>query len=309
MVYLKRATFFIALLALAFFLLVPKLPVSNAFIFYMLFWITLASSFNIIYGFVGYLPFGFVMFYGVGTYITAILWSRFQVPIPLGILASGLSGVFLALLFTPTLRLRGIYFAIVNFSCAMVLRIIVANLPDKWTGGSFGITLSQAYQPVLSYYFMFALMILTFTVAYLVLKSRLGIALRCVRDDEAAASVMGINVGLCRLKAWVLSALFASLAGGVEAWYTAIVDPDTSFNLMITAKAVVYSMFGGLGTVIGPVLGAVFMYTLDDLIWGTFPLLNLLILGIMVVFLVLFLPRGIVGSITRKWPRLKEIVR
>ena len=309
MAFFKKTTWLIAALALLFFVLVPKIAVSNAFIFYMLFWITLASSFNMIYGFVGYLPFGFVMFYGVGTYMTAILWSRFQVPIPLCILGSGLAGVILALLFAPTLRLRGIYFSIVNFSCAMVLRIVVANMPEKWTGGSFGITLSHAYRPLLSYYFMVILMVVTVLVAFLLLKSRLGVALRCVRDDEAAASAMGINVGLCRLKAWLLAALFPSLAGGIEAWYTAIVDPDTSFNLMITTKAVVYSMFGGLGTIIGPILGAVFMYSLDDFIWGTFPLMNLLVLGIMIVFLVLFLPRGIVGSATRKWPRLRDILR
>jgi len=231
--------------AIAFLLIVPKLPISNPFIFYMLFWITMASSFNIIYGFVGYLPFGYVMFYGVGTYITAILWSRLQIPIPLCILVSGVAGVILSILFAPTLRLKGIYFAIVNFSCAMVLRIVVSNLPVKWTGGSFGITLSHAYRPIISYYFMFFVMLLSVSVSLLLFRSRLGIALRCIRDDEAAASTLGINVGLCRLKAWILAALFPSLAGGIEAWYTAIVDPDTSFNMMITTKAIVYSMFGG----------------------------------------------------------------
>jgi len=295
--------------AIAFLLIVPKLPISNPFIFYMLFWITMASSFNIIYGFVGYLPFGYVMFYGVGTYITAILWSRLQIPIPLCILVSGVAGVILSILFAPTLRLKGIYFAIVNFSCAMVLRIVVSNLPVKWTGGSFGITLSHAYRPIISYYFMFFVMLLSVSVSLLLFRSRLGIALRCIRDDEAAASTLGINVGLCRLKAWILAALFPSLAGGIEAWYTAIVDPDTSFNMMITTKAIVYSMFGGLGTVAGPILGSVFMYSLDDYIWGTFPLLNLLVLGIMIVFLILFLPRGIVGSANRKWPRLREIIK
>lgn len=284
------------------------LPVSNAFMFYLLFWVTLASAFNIIYGFVGYLPFGYVMFYGIGTYVTAVLWSRLHVPIPLCVLASGLVGMLLSLIFAPTLRLKGIYFAIVNFSCAMVLRIVISNLPSEWAGGSLGITLSGAYDPVTSYYLILALALVTVAAAYRLSRSRLGIALRCIRDDQAAAEVMGINVAACRLKAWVLAALFPSLAGGLEAWHTAIVDPDTAFNLMVTTKAVVYAMFGGLGTITGPVLGTAFMYTLDDFIWGTFPLLNLLVLGIMIVFLVLFLPRGIVGSATRRWPRLRQMV-
>jgi branched-chain amino acid transport system permease protein len=275
----------------------------------MLFWITLASSFNIIYGFVGYLPFGYVMFYGIGTYTTAILWSRLQVPIPFGILCSGAAGALASLIFAPTLRLKGIYFAIVNFSCAMVLRIVVANLPVQWTGASFGITLSGAYEPLTSYYYMLGLVILTVLISFRLSRSRLGIALRCIRDDEAAAEAMGIHVSLCRLKAWILASIFPSLAGGIEAWHTAIVDPDTSFNLMITTKAIVYSMLGGLGTVTGPVLGTVFMYSLDDYIWGMFPVLNLFVLGLMVIFLVLFMPRGILGSVIHKWPRLRRVIQ
>lgn len=268
----------------------------------------MASAFNIIYGFVGYLPFGYVMFYGVGTYVTAILWSRLQVPVPAAIMASGAAGILLSIIFAPTLRLKGIYFAIVNFSCAMVLRIVVANLPQKWSGGSFGITLSGAYEPIKSYYFMLVLMLMTVAVSLMISRSRLGIALRCIRDDEAAAEVMGIDVTFSRLKAWMLAAVFPSLAGGVEAWFTAIVDPDTSFNMMATAKTIVYAMFGGLGTITGPLFGAVFMYGLDDFIWGWFPELNLLVIGLMIVFLILFLPRGLVGSIKSKWPLFRQII-
>ncbi|MBW1776846.1 MAG: branched-chain amino acid ABC transporter permease [Deltaproteobacteria bacterium] len=294
---------------LAFLFVVPLLPVSLPYFFYMMFWITMACAFNIIYGFVGYLPFGYVMFYGVGTYVTAVLWSRFHVPIPAAILASGCIGTALALAVAPTLRLRGIYFAIVNFAMAMVLRILVANLPFEWSGGSFGITLSRAYRPLTSYYFMLGLMVLSGLTVLWVSRSRLGVALRCIRDDAAAASVLGINVPVNRLKAWMIAAAIPSVAGGIEAWFTAIVDPATSFNMMVTAKTIVYAMFGGLGTVIGPVFGAVFMYGLDDFIWGRFPVLNLLVLGLMIVFLILFMPRGIAGTALRKWPRLRQVVK
>jgi branched-chain amino acid transport system permease protein len=299
-----------ALAGIASFLIaVPSLPVSNPFVFYLLFWITLASAFNIIYGFVGYLPFGYVLFYGIGTYVTAIFWSRLHVPIPVGIVCSGVAGGIASLFFAPTLRLKGIYFAIVNFSCAMVLRIMVSNLPEKWAGGSYGITLSGAYKPLQAYYFMLALTFATVSVSFLLSRSRLGIALRCIRDDAATAQVMGINVPLCRLKAWLIASIIPSLAGGIEAWYTAIVDPNTSFNLMITTKAVVYSMLGGLGTVTGPVIGALFMYSLDDFIWGRFPLLNLLVLGIMITFLVLFLPRGIIGTLVLRCPSFRKLIK
>ncbi len=295
--------------AVLFFAAIPVLPLSQPYFFYLMFWVIVASAFNIIYGFVGYLPFGYVMFYGVGTYTTAILWSRFQVPVPLGILMSGAVGVGLALLFAPTLRLKGIYFAIVNFSSAMILRILVSNLPESWTGGSFGITLTGAYNPVAGYYLMLVLMVVTVGVSLWLSGSRLGIALRCIRDDEAAAMVMGINVQMSRLKAWCLAALFPSLAGGIETWFTAIVDPDTSFNAMFTAKSIVYAMFGGLGTITGPVFGSLFMYELDDFIWGHFPLMNLMALGIMVVFLILFLPKGVVGTLLHKRPRLRQVIK
>jgi branched-chain amino acid transport system permease protein len=304
----SKITCLVAFSLAAFMAAVPSLPLSNSYFFYMLFWITMASSFNIIYGFVGYLPFGYVMFYGTGTYVTAILWSRLHVPMPLAILISGFAGVLLSLIFAPTLRLKGIYFAIVNFSCAMVLRIVVANLPVEISGGSYGISLAGAYTPTASYYLMLALSVITVGVALWISRSRLGIALRCIRDDEAAASVMAINVTLTRLKAWMLAALFPSLAGGIEAWFTAIVDPDTSFNLMSTAKTVVYSMFGGLATITGPVFGATFMYGLDDFIWGRFPILNLLVVGATIVFLILFLPKGVVGSIIQKWPGLRQVI-
>lgn len=298
----------LAFSGVAFLVAVPMLPVSLPYFFYMMFWITMASAFNIIYGFVGYLPFGYVMFYGVGTYITAVLWSRFQVPIPFAILLSGAAGGLLAVFIAPTLRLKGIYFAIVNFSSAMVLRIVVANLPVTWSGGSFGITLSKAYKPLTSYYFMLGLVLMSIFAALWLSRSRLGIALRCIRDDEAAAAVLGINVPANRLKAWILAAVIPSLAGGIEAWFTAIVDPSTSFNMMITAKTIVYAMFGGLGTITGPIFGAVFMYGLDDFIWGRFPLLNLLVIGIMIIFLILFLPRGVVGTLVQKRSRLRQII-
>jgi len=287
------------------FVVTPRL----SYAFYLMFWMVMASSFNIIYGFTGYLPFGYVAFYGVGAYTTAILWSRLGVPIPIAVLGGGFIGVLLSLIFAPTLRLQGVYFAIVNLSCAMALRIVVSNLPEEWTGGSLGVSLSSVYKPLYSYYLMLSLLVITVYVSYYVSKSRFGIALRCIREDPDAAEVLGVNVVRNRLKAWILAALFSSFAGGIEAWHTAIIDPDSSFNLLITTKTIIYAMFGGLGTIIGPIIGSISLYVLDDLIWGKFPLLNMLILGAMVVILVIFFPRGIIGSLTRKYPSSRRYVR
>ena len=118
-----------------------------------------------------------------------------------------------------------------------------------------------------------------------------------------------MNVSRNRLKAWILAALFSSLAGGVEAWFTAIIDPDSSFNLMITTKTIVYAMFGGLGTIAGPILGSASLYVLDDFIWGKFPLLNMLVLGLMIIGLVMFLPKGIVGTLMNRYHILRRYVK
>jgi len=307
--YLRHGTLGVLVGGFLFFVLGPLLPLQTPYLFYLMVWITMATSFNIIYGYTGYLPFGYVAFYGTGSYVAAVLWSRLGIPISLAILVGGVGGVLLSLLFAPTLRLKGIYFAIVNFSCAMALRIVIANLPEGVAGGSLGISLATIYSPIISYYFMFLVMVLSVLSIWKLSRSRLGIALRCIRDDSEAAEVMGIDLARCRLKAWVLSAIFPSLAGGIDAWYTAIIDPPSAFNLLITAKTIVYAMFGGLGTVSGPILGAISLYTLDDFIWGKFPLLNLLVLGSMIVILVLFLPRGIIGTIGRAYPHLRGVIK
>jgi branched-chain amino acid transport system permease protein len=304
----RRVIFFFIFLGLLFFISGPKLPIQLSFIFYQMLWITMAISFNIIYGYTGYLPFGYVAFYGVGSYLTAVLWSRLGIPIILSIIMGGGGGILLSLLFAGTLRLRGIYFAIVNFSCAMALRILIANLPEEIAGGSFGIHLSAIYNPMISYYVMLGVMVLSIVTLWRVSISRLGIALRCIRDDAQAAEVMGIDIAKTRLKAWVLAAFFPSLAGGIDAWFSGIIDPASSFNLLITTKAIVYAMFWGLGTITGPIVGAIGLYTLDYIIWGRYPLLNLLILGVMISLLVLFFPRGIIGTLTRRYPSLRKVI-
>ena len=138
--------------------------------------------------------------------------------------------------------------------------------------------------------------------------SRLGKALKAIRDDDAAAACVGIHVPRTRLKAWLLAALFPALAGGIEAWYTNVVDPEYAFHVLITAKSIIYAMAGGFGTIIGPVVGTLALLGIDHLIWQKFPVLNLLLLGLVIVLLMLFLPRGIVGSLLKRYPQLRQYI-
>ena len=293
---------------LVYFALVPLLGGNLAFHFYLMLWITMASAFNVAAGFAGYLPFGYVAFYGVGAFTTAILVKKAAVPIFLALPLAGVAGLVLALLFAPTLRLSGIYFGIVNLALAGVCRLAITNMPDWLTGGSFGLQLGSRAEPVHSFYVMMAVMVAALATILWLARSRLGKALRATRDDPDAADMMGVNVPRVRLYGWLISAVFPAICGGIEAWYTNVVDTETAFNTLITAKTVIYAVAGGLGTVTGPVVGAVAMVWLDELIWRRFPLLNLLILGVATVALVLFLPRGIVGTLLRRKPQWRRYV-
>lgn len=291
-----------------YFLLVPSLGLNLAFHFYLMLWITMASAFNVAAGFSGYMPFGYVAFYGVGAFTTAILVVKLGFPVLLALPFSGLAGVVLGLLFAPTLRLSGIYFAIVSLALAGICRLVISNMPEEVTGGSFGLQLGSRAEPVLSFYVMMGVMLLALGSILRLSRSRLGKALRAVRDDAQAADMMGVDVVRVRLYGWLVAAFFPALCGGVEAWYTNVVDTETAFNTLITAKTVIYAVAGGLGTVTGPIVGAIGMVWLDELIWRRFPLVNLLLLGVATVLLVLFLPRGMVGSLLRRRPQWRRYI-
>ena len=256
----------------------------------------------------GYMPFGYVAFYGVGSFTTAILVKKLGVSILLALPLSGVAGVLLSLLFAPTLRLSGIYFAIVSLALAGICRLTISNMPEQITGGSFGLQLGSRAEPLQAFYMMMVVMLVALACILWLSRSRLGKALRAVRDDAEAADMMGVNVGRVRLQGWMIAAFFPAVCGGIEAWYTNVVDTETAFNTLITAKTVIYAVAGGLGTVTGPIVGAIAMSWLDEIVWRRFPLINLLILGVAVMLLVLFLPRGIVGTLLRARPQWRRFI-
>jgi len=300
------ATLFIGLCAA--FCALPLATGNLSFAFYLMLWIVMASAMNISVGFTGYLPFGYVAFYGAGAYATGVCHKVLGWPMLPSLLVAGSVGMALALLFAPTLRLKGVYFGIVSLALASIVRLLIANLPESLTGGSIGLILAASNNPLFSYYAMLAVLAITLACVGWLSASSLGRALKAIRDDDSAAACIGIDVPRTRLKAWLLAALFPALAGGIEAWYTNVVDPEYAFHVLVTAKSIVYAMAGGFGTILGPVVGATALLGIDHLIWQRFPLLNLLLLGLIIVLLMLFLPRGIVGELLRRYPRLRRYI-
>ncbi|QYX58309.1 branched-chain amino acid ABC transporter permease [Roseovarius sp. SCSIO 43702] len=287
---------------------VPLFTDNLSFMFYMMLWIIMASAFNFVAGLAGYMPFGYVAFYGVGAYATGILYKTFGLPIPVALIGAGLMGVAVGLLLAPTLRLRGVYFGIVSLALAMAAKLTIALMPAEITGGSLGLILSSANNPLAAYYAMFIVLLMLLACGTWLSMSRTGTALRAIRDDQEAAAVVGVNVVGTRMKAWISAALFPALVGGVEAWYTNAIDLESSFNLLITAKSIVYAMAGGLGYLVGPILGSGLLYGVDQLIWRQFPTLNLLLLGVIIVVLMLMLPRGIVGAFAQRFSKLRKYI-
>jgi len=287
---------------------IPALDGNLSLYFSLMLWITMATGLNIIAGFTGYMPFGYVAFYGLGTYTTAILVVNLNVSPYVAIPAAGVVGILTAILFAPTLRLGGIYFAIVSLSLSIILQRLVGLAPDEWTGGSHGLNLGQKTDRIEGYFTMVLVMVAALLTVTWLARSRLGKALKAIRDDAEAADAMGVNVNLSRLYAWMLSGLFGALCGGVQAWFTGALDPITAFDILVTAKTVIYAMAGGLGTITGPVVGTVILVWVDELIWRQFPILNNFLLGLIIALLILFMPRGIIGTLMQRYPRIRRFI-
>ncbi len=276
--------------------------------FAMMMWVTMATGLNFIAGFAGYMPFGYVAFYGVGAYATGIAVKILDMSVYLAVPFAGVVGIVVGLLLAPTLRLAGIYFAIVSLSTAIICQRAIALMPEELTGGSLGLNLGVVTVREHGYYAMLFILIAALLTASWLARSRLGKALKAIRDDSEAADALGVNVPRTRLYAWLLAAIFPALVGGTQAWFTGALDPQTAFDVLITAKTVIYAMAGGFGTVLGPLVGTVFLVWVDELIWRSFPVLNNFLLGLIIAALILFAPRGIIGSAMRRYPWIRRYI-
>jgi branched-chain amino acid transport system permease protein len=276
----------------------------RSFVMFTMMYVVLALSWNIISGFTGYTSFGHVAFYGIGAYACAILvadHSWHWLP-TLGV-AAVVAGVVAVVIGYPVLRLKGPYFAIAMLGAAEGTRVI-ATVWDSLTHGGLGISLPSADTSFETYYAMLALMVLTVAVAYGVGHSRFGVRLNAIREDEGAAGALGIDATLYKLAAFVLSAIFPAVAGGIQAYKVLYIDPPSVFFVQITIAMALMSMLGGKGTVIGPIVGAVLLYTVQELSWINFPTAHLIAYGLFIIVVARFMPRGLVGmAIDRGWVR------
>jgi branched-chain amino acid transport system permease protein len=258
-------------------------------------WVALASSWNLISGLTGYVSFGHVAFFGAGAYTAGILVTTGGWPWPAAALAGGVAGAVLAFLIgVPCLRLKGPYFAIAMLGLNEVLRALVSYF-EGLTGGGNGLSMPTLHATRPIYYAMGVTAAVVVGVTYLIITSRFGLRLMTIREDEIAAEAMGIDTFRHKLYAFLLSAIGPGIVGGLAARDQGYIEPISVFPLATTITMIVMVLFGGKGTVWGPVLGAAVLFVFQEAVWVHFIYLHQLLFGAIIVAVVLLMPRGVLG--------------
>jgi branched-chain amino acid transport system permease protein len=264
--------------------------------------VALAQSWNLLGGYGGQINLGHAAFFGLGALATRILWVD---GVPL-VVALGVGAVvamaFGVLIGGPAFRLRGAYFAIGTLALAEILRITVGNLmPEISTIPTAALA---SYSLVPRYYLALALATLCVVVVAIVIRSRIGLGIQAVREDEAAAEASGVGALRHKLLALALSTALVGLTGGAFAYYHVSYYPQHGFSPAWTFDAVLISFIGGVGTLHGPILGALFYVILKEFLALRLVELHLLIFGVLFILVVLFLPGGLVEA----WSRARRLI-
>lgn len=249
----------------------------------------------------GYISLAPAAFFGVGIYTSAILGK--ELPVPAVILMGGLASFCLALLVGAlTLRLRGIYFAIFTFGLVELIKHLLLWYEIKFTGtrGRFVIVVDNNT----IYHVMFAILVILLLTAYLIRRSRFGLALRSIGEYEDAAAHTGVNVDALKTITFAISAVFIGAAGAIMATRWTYIDPYIAFNPLFSFMPVLMAIFGGMGQFYGPILGAAIFGYLEEILLTKFPYYYMLIFGIILIVTILYLPEGLVGLVQKLWRRI-----
>ncbi|MGQ9920183.1 MAG: branched-chain amino acid ABC transporter permease [Desulfobacca sp.] len=271
------------------------------------FYAALAMAWNIL-ALSGLFSLGHGAFFGLGAYAAVLLQQKLLVPVYPAVLAGGLAGALYGLLWGLIFKkLRGAYFALATLASLEVPRVIVDNW-ESLTAGSMGIVgigqlpaldLGLLSLPVgaglrSQYYFLFGWMALVTLLHHQALRRRWGWALRAIRDNEVAAEVLGVNVYGCRLAALGLSAFFTGVCGGLYAHLMGLIEPAMVFSLQLAAFPLILSFFGGRFAVFGPLLGALVLYPLDQLLLQPlWPQGHAAVYGLVIILTIFLFPRGL----------------
>ena len=301
---MKKTTILFIILAIA--IIVPF--TTNNFILRfatdILLFAIMASSWNIIGGYTGYASFGNVVFFGIGAYVTSIFMNLMNLNFFIAMFLSGVSGaIFAFLIGLPILRLKGHYFAIATLGVAEAMKALVQNLDI--TEGNSGmylpmINLSVDASYKFFYFVALAVLIILLGVTFLVLKTKLGYGFIAIREDEDAANSMGINTTIFKCTSFALSGFFTSLAGSIYAYQQGFIKPEPVFNVLLTVKMIVMAVFGGIGSLFGPLIGAASIEIISEFLSNYFLVAHTLFFGTIIIVAILFFPKGVADIFSSK---------
>ncbi|SNR64956.1 branched-chain amino acid ABC transporter permease [Desulfurobacterium atlanticum] len=293
-------------------------PMARENMFLLLSYVGLALSLNILMGFTGYVSFGHVVFFGIGGYTTFALIYHYGMNLIPALLIGGLVSALIATLIgLAVLNLRGAYFAIATIGINEAFRALISNV--DYLGGAEGLffNLRKAYSAYggsqkalwISFILLTVITVMVLIVNFLIKHSKFGLGLFSIREDEDAAKVLGINTALYKTVAFAISAFFPGVIGGLFFFKNGSIDPGSAFHLLKSVEMIFMVMLGGIGTVFGPVIGAITYEQIRAflLVNPTFKDLHLAISGVVLLLIVLFVPEGIVGFLRKRFKFFREV--
>lgn len=298
----------IVLAAVAFPFVAPGAEYALDVLFLVVLYGAMSAGWNIIGGFAGQVSFGHAAFLGIGAYTTAIAIQH-GVPLALAFAMSGaLAAIFSLLIGLPCFRLSGPYFSIATIGIGEATRLIALNWTSL-TGGASGVTLSTTLPIVTQYFAALALCVVVVLVTVWIQRSRLGYALAAVRADPEAAETLGVNTTIAKTQALFISAFILGCAGSIYALHYLFISPDSVFGFSTAIALVIMPIIGGIGTVSGPLIGAVIYTAIREQLEANFQNLDLLAFGLLLMAIVLYEPKGLLGAYQRFANRKRKPAR
>ncbi len=276
----------------------------------LLIFATLAYSMNLITGLTGYVSFGHVVFMAFGGYALGFGVGTLNLHPVAGVALGAVVGLALAMgIGVVTLRFRGVYFAIATLVVAVAALYIVLEV--KELGDGQGIYLSPeklGFEPLSWFYTIWVILAIEVGLTYWITHGRIGYGIRSIKSDEDAAKTVGVNAARVKLFLFALSGLFAGGAGGVYYWTLSGVFPYQAFDLIFSLQMLAMIVIGGMGTLLGPLIGAVAVYIPSYIFLTVLSGFQFIIIGVVVIVIALFVPEGIVGSLRKYIPELRGIL-
>jgi branched-chain amino acid transport system permease protein len=298
-------------------------PTTTTIALFALIFAAFAASWNIFSGYTGYIALGHTAYFGIGAYSLAIICKHFGTPggwqplelVPIGGLIAGVFAIPFGII---ALRTRRHTFVVITIATFFIMQLLAENLrgitngttgldmplPFQWFGAKLGLPNGQYYN-LPFYYSALALTVVVLIVSWFIRNSKYGLGLLAIRDDEDRALGLGVKTGVFKLSAFVISAIFAGMAGGIYAYYQGSIFPTTGFNALNDIAIALMAFMGGVGTLSGPILGALVLESVQLYLGGTVTQGNgglyLILYGALFLVVILLLPQGVVPSLRALW--------